>query len=308
VSDSIDDVVSVLLNAGEPVVPDAPTIGTVTPGNGEVTLSWTAPASDGGAAIIGYVVTPRIAGTPQAPVTFTSPATTQTITGLTNGTTYTFTVAATNLVGTGPDSTASGPVTPAATAPGPPTIIRNATAANQKATVSWLAPASDGGSPITGYVVTPYVGYYPLPSTSFSSTATTQTVTGLTNGTTYRFRVQAVNVAGTSGYSTVTNPVTPAPTVPGAPTIVLNATAGNAEATISWITPNDDGGSPITGYVVTPYVGYIEHPSTTFDASSTTRTVTGLINGKTYRFRVRAINAIGTGGYSKVTNPVTPSA
>ena len=65
---------------------------------------------------------------------------------------------------------------------------------------------SDGCSPITGYVVTPYVGYFPLPATTFNSTATTQTLTRLTIGTSYRFRVQAINAVGTSGYSKVTNP------------------------------------------------------------------------------------------------------
>jgi hypothetical protein len=58
-------------------------------------------------------------------------------------------------------------------------------------------------------VVTPYVVYSPRPSTTFNSTATTEVVTGLTNGTEYRFRVQAVNGVGTGSYSTVTNPVTP---------------------------------------------------------------------------------------------------
>jgi hypothetical protein len=196
---------------------------------------------------------------------------------------------------------------PPPSAPMAPTIIRNATAGNGKAMVSWNAPLHDNGSPVTGYVVTPYVGFYPLPSTTFGSTATTQTVTGLTNGTQYRFRVQAVNAIGTGAFSTVTNPVVPAPTAPTAPTIILNATAGTQQATVSWTAPSDDGGSPITGYVVTPYVGYIEHPSTTFSSTATTQTVTGLISGKTYRFRVRAINAVGTSGYSKVTNPVTPT-
>jgi hypothetical protein len=75
--------------------------------------------------------------------------------------------------------------------------------------VSWAAPVTDGGSAITGYVVTPYVGYSPRPAQTFGSTATTQVVTGLVNGTQYRFRVQAINAIGTGGYSTVTNPVTP---------------------------------------------------------------------------------------------------
>jgi hypothetical protein len=195
----------------------------------------------------------------------------------------------------------------APTAPTAPTIIRNATAGHQQATVSWTAPASDGGSPITGYVVTPYVGFFGLTPTSFSSTATTQTITGLTNGTEYRFRVQAVNAVGTSGHSMVSNPVTPSPTAPSPPTIITNATAGDGEATVSWIAPVSDGGSVITSYVVTPYIGFFGLSPVVFDASVTTRTVTGFTNGTTYRFRVRAVNAIGTSGYSKVTNPVTPT-
>ena len=83
-------------------------------------------------------------------------------------------------------------------------------AGNGPATVSWTAPASNGGSPITGYVVTPlHRVFTPQPPTTFGSTATTQIVTGLTNGTQYRFRVQAINAVGTSGRSMVTNPVTP---------------------------------------------------------------------------------------------------
>jgi len=207
-------------------------------------------------------------------------------------------------------ATASGAVVSVllnTTAPGAPTIIRNATAGHQQATVSWTAPTSDGGSPVTGYVVTPYIGYYPLPSQSFSSTATTQTVTGLINGTTYRFRVRAMTAFATSGYSKVTNPVTPTQTAPGAPTIG-SATAGDQEATVTWTAPASDGGSPITGYVVTPYVGYFPLASQTFGSTATTQVVTGLTNGTQYRFRVQAINAVGTSGYSKVTNPVTPAA
>jgi hypothetical protein len=95
-------------------------------------------------------------------------------------------------------------------APGPPTI-GSASAGDGQATVSWTAPASDGGSPIVGYVVAAYVGFTPVKTRIFNSPSTTQTVTGLTNGTTYRFRVRAYNAAGISGYSKATNPVTPTP-------------------------------------------------------------------------------------------------
>jgi TolB protein len=186
-----------------------------------------------------------------------------------------------------------------------PTIQRNATAGNGRATVNWNAPSPNGSLAVTGYVVTPYSGYYALAPQTFTSTATTQTVTGLMNGTTYRFRVAARNAFGTGPMSQVSNPVT-TPTAPGGPTIGA-AVAGHGEATVSWTAPVSDGGSPITGYVVTPYSGYYALAPRTFTSTATTQTVTGLMNGTTYRFRVRAINAVGTGGYSKVTNSVTPT-
>ena len=188
-----------------------------------------------------------------------------------------------------------------------PTIIPNATASNTSATVSWQVPAWDGGSAIIGYVVTPYVGYVSQGPRYFQSTATTQTVPGLTNGTTYRFRVRAWNAIGVSGFSKVTNAVTPATTAPGQPTIGT-AVAGDGEAAVSWTAPASDGGSAIIGYVVTPYVGYVSQGPRYFQSTATTQTVPGLTNGTTYRFRVRAWNAIGVSGFSKVTNPVTPTA
>jgi hypothetical protein len=190
--------------------------------------------------------------------------------------------------------------------PDAPTIGA-AAARDRSATVSWQAPAYDGGSPITGYVVTVYVGYGPVKTRIFNSPLTTQTVTGLTDGTTYRFRVFAYNAIGTGPYSKASNPVTPAPTAPDAPSIGT-AVAGDGHATVSWTAPAADGGSPITGYVVTAYIGYWALPAVTFNSTVTTEVVTGLTNGTTYRFRVQAVNAIGTSGYSKVTNPVTASA
>ncbi len=90
-------------------VPGAPTIGTATGGNAQAVVTFTAPASDGGSAITGY----RVTSTPGS-ITATGSSSPITITGLTNGTAYTFTVAAQNAVGYGAESAASNSVTPVA--------------------------------------------------------------------------------------------------------------------------------------------------------------------------------------------------
>ena len=94
-------------------VPGAPITGIAVAGNSSAALAWTAPSSTGGASITGYVVTPYLGASAQTPKSFASAATAETVTGLTNGDRYTFTVAAINGVGTGNASAHSGPVTPA---------------------------------------------------------------------------------------------------------------------------------------------------------------------------------------------------
>lgn len=90
-------------------VPGAPTIGTASAGNGQATISFTAPGSDGGAEITSYTATSSPGG-----ITGTGASSPITLTGLTNGTAYTFTVTATNSAGTGAASSASNSVTPTA--------------------------------------------------------------------------------------------------------------------------------------------------------------------------------------------------
>lgn len=84
-----------------------------------------------------------------------------------------------------------------------------ASAGTGQAILSWTVPAGTGGSPITGYIVTPYVGTQAQPTRRFNSTATRQTVTGLTNGTTYTFKVAAINAIGTRPQSLASNAVEP---------------------------------------------------------------------------------------------------
>ena len=280
--------------------PAAPTSPTATAGNAQATISWTAPAN-GGSAITGYKVVPYAGTTAGATTSVGGSSTSATVTGLINGTTYTFTVGATTAIGTGPVAT-SNAVTPA-TAPGAPTNV-SATCGNAQAAVSWAAPASNGGAAITGYTVTPYIGSTAGTPVSEPATPTSATLTSLVNGTTYTFTVKATNSAGTGSESAASNATTCA-TVPGAPTIGT-ATAGNAQATVSWTAPASNGGSAITSYMVTPYIGSNAGTAVSEPATPTSATITSLVNGTTYTFTVKAVNGAGTGTESAHSNAVTP--
>jgi hypothetical protein len=214
-----------------PTLPAAPANVTATAGNGSAVVSWAAPAN-GGSPITSYTITPYIGGAAQTPavISGTPPQTTGNITGLTNGTAYTFTVTATNGVGTGPASAASSPVTPVApTAPAAPTGV-TATAGNASATVSWTAPAN-GGSPITMYTVTPYLAGVAQATTQVSGSPplTSTTVSGLTNGSAYTFTVSATNAVGTGSPSAQSSPVTPVAVT--APAFVQQASAHSSAQT-----------------------------------------------------------------------------
>ncbi len=184
-------------------VPGAPTGVSATAGNASATVTFSAPASNGGSPITSYTV---VCQSLMVDVVGSSSglSTSQTVTGLINGDSYSCTVTATNVVGTGPASSASNAVTPVAyTVPGAPTGV-SATAGNASATVTFSAPASNGGSPITSYTVTSSPG-----GLTSSGLSTSQTVTGLTNGTSYTFTVTATNAVGTGPASSASNAVTP---------------------------------------------------------------------------------------------------
>ena len=166
-------------------------------GRTSANVSWSAPTSGG--ASTSYKITPFIGSTPQPSREVTgSQATSATITGLTSGTTYTFTVQAMNPNGAGPASASSNPVTPLnPVAPPSPTGIA-AEAASQSARVTWSLPAADGDSPITRQTVIPFVGSQAQVPVDVGPSATTATVSGLDNGTAYTFKVTATNGIGTS--------------------------------------------------------------------------------------------------------------
>lgn len=178
-------------------VPGAPRAAKATAGNRQATVSFKAPVSNGGCPIISYeaISNPgNIKGTgKKAPLV---------VKGLTNGKTYTFTVKASNKMGTGPASAKSNSVIPIGP-PGAPRAVK-ATAGNKQATVSFKAPSSNGGSPITSYEAISNPG-----KIKATGKKTRLTVKGLTNGKTYTFNVRAVNAAGAGPWSPKSNAVVP---------------------------------------------------------------------------------------------------
>jgi hypothetical protein len=289
--------------APQPTAPSPPTIGAATAGDASATVNWSPPSSDGGSPITNYTATSVEDNTKFCSVS--SPALTCNVTGLTNGTPYTFTVTATNQAGlTSPPSASSNSVTPnpVPTAPGSPTQII-ATAGDSSATINWIAPLNNGGSPITGYTAISS----PQGLTCTTTGAITCNITGLTNGTSYTFSVTATNQAGfTSPASSPSNEVTPNPilTVPSAPFIGI-ATAGYKTATVNWSAPSSDGGSRILGYTATSNPGGATCAA--LGANATSCNIAGLTNGTAYTFTVTATNNLGIGPTSAPSNSVTPN-
>ena len=299
-------------------VPDAPTAASATSGNQSATVTWT-DGFDEGSPTTSYTVTATdTSAVPLDPTdggetcTYTVPALPAPevdscdVTGLTNGDSYTFAVAATNANGTGAASNPSNTVVPSKVPDSPSGVT--AVAGDSLATVSWTAPASDNGAGITQYSVTSTPGGKTCTSTSTlpASPATSCQVTGLTNGTSYTFVVTASNVDGAGSASQASNSINPS-TAPDAPTDA-SATAGSHSATVSWTVPNDEGRT-ISSYKVTATdVTHAFNGGQTVTGLADPATVTGLTNGDSYTFSVVASNVDGPGAASGPSNAVVPTA
>ncbi len=290
----------------QPVPPGVPQNVLVTAGYLQSSLSWAAPASSGTYPVTNYKIYRGTASNNIPYLTTVGNVTAYTDTGLTGGTTYYYQISAVSNAGEGTKSTAisARPLSP--TAPGAPQSFAVAPA-NTGAALTWAAPASTGGAPVTSYRV--YRGTTNNPTTlvaSPASGATSYTDSGLTNKTTYYYKVTAVNSVGEGTATAVTS------VVPGLPTAPLSFTvqAGSASVTVKWAAPQYNGGVTLSGYKV--YDGTTSSPTTlvaTLTNTATSYTVTGLTNGKTYYFKVTAYNSVGEGPATAILSavPSTPA-
>ncbi len=270
-------------------VPASPAL-SVSAGQGTLSARWSAPGSDGGSPVTGYLV--KLVGHPasqggQAQQKLLPPtATTYQVSGLADGTRYTVLVLALNAAGhSRPARRVAEPAGP----PGAPTALQVKPGDGFLA-LRWKHAAANG-SAVTGYSVTatPSGG-----GTSVSTTARGGSVklAGLTNGTVYSVTVTAQSSAG-SGPASAPVSGTPA-TKPGPPSS-LTVTAGNGSLSASWGPPAQDGGAPVTGYEVRLVTHGASPKTTLLPATATTFSATDLTDGVPYAVLVMASNAAGHG-------------
>jgi len=270
-------------------VPGVPTSVVATQiGSDSVSIAFSAPAITGGIAIDYYTAT----SSPGA-ITATALSTPIYMRGLTGGTTYSFTVKATNSIGSSNASTSSTPIV-MYTVPDAPTITSVIRGGSGTAIVNFTAGANNGGSTVFSNVATSNPG-------AVSSTAAVSpiTVSGLTNGTSYTFLMYAINNAGNSANSNISSALVVG-TTPAQPTGLSAVRAGNNSIAVSYIAPSDNGGFAVTSYTAVSNPGNIT--ASLSQAGSGTITVNGLTNAASYTFTVYATNSLGNGTASVSSN------
>ena len=275
--------------------PAKPTGFGAEAGDGEVVLTWDDPDDS---SISGWEYNHKTSGGSYSPQWSYVPGsgartTRHTVTGLVNGTAYTFKLRAAN--DANGDESDERTATPQPPPPARPTGL-SATAGDGRVSLNWTDP---GNSAITGWQYSYKTsGDYGAWTNISDSTATTaaHTVTGLDNGTAYTFRIRAVNGGGSSAASdevTVT-PVSPPPAKPAG----FTATPGDAQAALAW----DDPSNPTVSKWQYAYKTSGDYGAWAdiagSGATTTAYTVTGLTNGTAHTFKLRAVNASGEGAES----------
>ncbi|MCX6512531.1 MAG: fibronectin type III domain-containing protein, partial [Actinobacteria bacterium] len=303
---------SSVLTAGPPTEPLSLRVSAKA---ASVLVSWTPPEDSGGVALISTTVTLTGADGSSATCYAVLTATQCTVLGLTNGMSYIASAISRNPVGYSAPSADSDSVTPLDIPLAPASVT--ATSADASMVVSWTAPASDGGSPITGYRVRVLNAAGATLSqfcTSTDPAVLSCTVSGLTNGISYRAVLTASNALGDSLDSNPSAAVTPiaVPTKPAAPA-APSVLAGPASVLVTWLAPSSTGGPSISSYslCITGVLPCTVLPVASIaldDQGRFSYSATGLINKTSYSFTVAATNAVGTSTPSPASASVKPKS
>jgi hypothetical protein len=283
-----------------PGLPASVSSSLVNDGTGQnITVSWTAPVDTGGSAITGYSITSDVGG---FSISVGAATLTTTFSGASLGTSYHFTVSASNESGNGSGLTTASALLAARApdAPGSASAVRTGNTDGSTATLSWDIPY-DGGSPILYYRQVRSPDNYTYNTNGASSSS--QNYSFLVNATTHSWRVYAVNAYGTSAGYAQSNSIAPY-TVPSAPIIIgANKNSDGTNASVLFKPSTSDGGSNITSYIVTASVGGASATVVPDGSSSYYTNVTGNISVSTsYTFTVKAQNGIGLSPASAASN------
>ena len=299
--------------SGTAGTPTRPAVDALVLRHQSLGVTWAEPISANGVTVTDYDVRYRAAtseswtawshvGTGRAAI----------IRDLTNGTAYQVQVRAVNSRGRGPWS-AGVTGTPAIQPPDAP-AVPTLTSSGTTLTVNWTTPAPNGAA-VTDYDIeySSDSGATWRSTSEGVSTATSQDISGLTNAVTYVVRVRARNSAGVGSWSTQATITIGLPSTPAAPTLA----PGDEKLTVAWSAVSGNG-APVTDYDV----AYTYSPTTcvaeacwtlmpdTTPSTALSTVLTDVLNGLTYRVRVRAQNSIGTGAWSpeSAMTPGLPSA
>ena len=271
-----------------------------------IDLRWQAPEHDGGSEITGYYVE----SSTDDGVTWTIiedlvPSTAYVHNGLEPATIYRYKVFAINALGGSDGSNIAEAMTHAETPDRPLDLIAEAEGHDQ-VSLRWRRPDHDGGSEITGYdieVSTDLGSSWRSVISNTGSTKTSYTVTGLTPATTYRYRVAAINDAGTGTYSEYASVRTDA-VVPDRPRNLTATVVAYDQIDLDWTTPSYDGGAPITGYVIEVSGDQREWERLAEIDPAVTYQHIGVEPGIVWSYRILAVNEAGASLPSEIASAV----
>ena len=307
------------------VRPATPTVSSVSAGNAQATISWNPPTHNGGSPILGYRVTSQPGGLTCE--TNNSTDSSCIVTGLTNGTEYTFVVQALNAIGYSNESTDSPEVTPATTADA--VVGLTLTSTNKKLTANWIMPEQLGGGNFVRFemFIRETGGTYGDAFTSNDANLTTFDFTkldpndntnasDLVNGESYDVKIVIITdaiMAGDQSVTVLAGNSTEATQVPAdvasAPTNATILTTDGTQASVSWIASSSDGGAVITAYSVTALANNVAVTCVMQLQLDTSCEISSLTPGQVVNVSIRAVNRIGNSvaATASMTLPTPPT-